>query len=60
MVNPDQSSTEYYLGGDAVTTDTGLHLFGREPFNTRVRPGDELYGIMGSGSATINVLIRSA
>lgn len=59
-VNPDSSSTEYYLGGSSVTTTDGLHLFGRDPFNSHIRPGDSLYAVVASGTANINVLVRSA
>lgn len=59
-VNPDASSTEYYLGGSGVTVSNGLHLFGRDPYRTEIRPGDELYAVVSSGTATINVLVRSA
>lgn len=59
-INPDSSSAEYYLGGSDVTASNGLHLFGRTPFQSKIRPTDEIWAVSQSGTSTINVLVRSA
>jgi len=59
-VDPNES---YWIGGSDVTPSKGLALFGpnnSNTFHTRIRPGDELYAVVGTGTATANVLVRSA
>lgn len=50
----------YFIGGDDVTTSNGLRLSAEDQFHSKVRPGDELWGIVGSGSESIRVLVRNA
>lgn len=49
----------YFLGGPAVTISDGLHLVGSDTFHTKVRPGDELWGVAAS-AATGSAMVRSA
>lgn len=58
-INADPNA-DYYLGGSVVTVASGLHLFGRGVFRSDVRPGDELWAVVGGSPVTTNVLVRSA
>ena len=45
-----------YIGNSAVTTSTGLRLTKQDSFEINLMPGNALYGVITSGSATISVI----
>lgn len=52
------ATVDVYLGGAAVSSTTGLKLTHAitTPITVPLAPGDVLYGVTGSGSATVGVL----
>lgn len=50
-------SAPVYLGGDAtVTTSTGFPLNAGSQVSVSMWPGEALYGIVASGTVTVNLL----
>lgn len=49
-------SADVFLGDGGVTTTTGLALGAGDTENVDLGPGDELHGIVASGSETVHVL----
>ena len=45
-----------YIGNESVTTSTGLRLVKQDSFEMSLMPGNALYGIITSGSATVSVI----
>jgi len=45
-----------YLGNSAVTTSTGLRLTKQDSFEINLMPGNALYAIITTSTATISVI----
>ena len=55
--NPTGSGKTVYLGGAGVTsTDYGFALAEGSDWTTDLQPGEAMYGVVASATATVNVL----
>ena len=45
-----------YLGNSAVTTSTGLRLTKQDSFEINLAPGNSLYAIITTSTATVSVI----
>jgi hypothetical protein len=45
-----------YIGTSAVTTSTGLRLVKQDSFEIQLMPGNSLYAIITTGTATVSVM----
>jgi len=45
-----------YIGNSAVTTSTGLRLIKQDSFEISLAPGNALYAIITTSTATVSVL----
>jgi hypothetical protein len=45
-----------YIGNSAVTTSTGLRLIKQDSFEISLAPGNALYAIITTGTATVSVV----
>jgi hypothetical protein len=51
-----------HLGGPGVTTSTGMrveHSNGMQPIEIKLGAGEALYGVTGTGTETVTVLITN-
>ena len=53
--NNDNTKT-LYLGGEGVTTSTGLALLKEDSIDLVLYPGNQLYGVTSSGTHTVSWL----
>jgi hypothetical protein len=45
-----------YIGNSAITTSTGLRLIKQDSFEISLAPGNALYAVISTGTATVSVL----
>jgi len=45
-----------YIGNSAITTSTGLRLTKQDSFEISLAPGNALYAVITTGTATVSVL----
>jgi len=45
-----------YIGTSAVTTATGLRLIKQDSFEIQLMPGNSLYAIITTGTATVSIM----
>jgi hypothetical protein len=45
-----------YIGNSAVTTSTGLRLIKQDSFEISLAPGNALYAVITTGTATVSVM----
>ena len=45
-----------YLGNSTVTTSTGLRLLKQDSFEINLAPGNALYAIITTGTATVSII----
>jgi hypothetical protein len=45
-----------YIGNSVVTTSTGLRLIKQDSFEISLAPGNALYAVITTGTATVSVL----
>jgi hypothetical protein len=57
-VHNDDSSQQIFLGNQAVTTSTGIHLDGKEERSITLNPGEALFAI-ASGNRSVSVMIQT-
>jgi hypothetical protein len=49
-----------YVGNSAVTTSTGLRLIKQDSFEITLLPGNALYAIITTGTATVSVAVQDS
>jgi len=57
-VHNNESGQQVYLGCEAVTTSTGIHLDGKEERQITLNPGESLWAI-SAGSYSVSVMIQT-
>jgi hypothetical protein len=45
-----------YIGDSTVTTSTGLRLLKQDSFDINLAPGNALYAIITTGTATVSII----
>ena len=50
------NTTNVYLGNSDVTTSTGLRLIKQDSFEINLAPGNSLYAIITTSTATVSVI----
>lgn len=60
LIRPDFGSPEVQIGDSAVAYGAGLPLAAGVAFELRLQAGTRVYGVVQSGSKTVNVLAYSA
>lgn len=56
--NNDNTKT-LYLGGEAVSTTTGLVLLKQETLQLHLSPGEALYAVSPDGGHTVSFLVQA-
>jgi len=49
-----------YLGNSTVTTSTGMRLIKQDSFEVILLPGNALYAIITTGTATVSTLVQDS
>lgn len=56
LVAINKGAASVFLGGTGVTTSTGFELAAGESVSLDVNQGEQLFGIVGSGTQDVHVL----
>jgi hypothetical protein len=51
-----ENTDNVYLGNSTVTTSTGLRLVKQDSFDINLAPGNSLYAIITTSTATVSVI----
>lgn len=60
LITNTDSSTTMYIGGSGVATDTGHRLLPGQSIGNTYAPGDNIYGIVASGTVVAHYLMDVA
>lgn len=56
LIRNRHATTSMFIGGDDVDTDAGFELVAGAAFGSDLKPGDQLYGVVASGTVDCDVI----
>ncbi len=51
-----ENTDNVYIGNETVTTSTGLRLIKQDAFDINIAPGNSLYAIISTSTATVSLI----